>query len=375
MYPVLPSLDASNWLYIAEGFNSILFRWVGDSSSSMNNKALRLFKQAQDPSRSRLSNDGERESFADLQNRYNENYIIPYLDGLDVGIVYSITTGFLESMAQVAEPYRPEKRRRESKIQMNSTICLIHDNLVPPGSISIEIKLKCGFKPDTPYVPLDSVKRKVSRFRMLQYLKVAKGEVPKFSYYEPEDIFSRDPARIMNALNALEDSPQCNLKMFKDGTQCPFDSNIKEPIVKTLSSCKILDQILALQKLDVFDVEGIIYAIDIATNPTWHDLCEKGVVSIYQKIVSGEIAIPNTREEADRFIDNMDIETSRAFIAAFLISQAARDCSIMITFDQSFENPKISVIDMDMKNPNLVYKRYYVIDQETCSFYLKQQSE
>jgi hypothetical protein len=52
----------------------------------------------------------------------------------------------------------------------------------PPVVFSVEIKPKCGFVPATE-------PRGVSRFRMHQALKVAKGEVSRLSRYDPPDLF------------------------------------------------------------------------------------------------------------------------------------------------------------------------------------------
>ncbi len=48
------------------------------------------------------------------------------------------------------------------------------------------------------------------------------GAITGLSDYDPLDLFSMDPGRMRRAIAALLDSPQNNLRVFRDGRPLPF---------------------------------------------------------------------------------------------------------------------------------------------------------
>ncbi|GJP84617.1 hypothetical protein CLOP_g14672 [Closterium sp. NIES-67] len=82
----------------------------------------------------------------------------------------------------------------------------------------IELKPKTGFCPSSPFIaPANHVKTSVPRFLMHQQLKLAEGEVAESSTYNPLDLFSSSPPRVLTALRSLLEHPQNNLRIFADG--------------------------------------------------------------------------------------------------------------------------------------------------------------
>ena len=57
----------------------------------------------------------------------------------------------------------------------------------------------------------------------LQHLSLhMQGAIPRLSEYDPLELFSMDPDRMRRAVAALLDSPQNNLRVFRDGRPLPF---------------------------------------------------------------------------------------------------------------------------------------------------------
>lgn len=83
--------------------------------------------------------------------------------------------------------------------------------------LSIEIKPKQGFLPESYYLPFEhKVKASVCRFHLAQRHKKNKGEISSMSMYCPLDLFSGCPQRMNNALRELLYHPQNNLRVFKN---------------------------------------------------------------------------------------------------------------------------------------------------------------
>ncbi|XP_061430323.1 inositol-pentakisphosphate 2-kinase-like [Lethenteron reissneri] len=87
----------------------------------------------------------------------------------------------------------------------------------PPSEIPtfcIEIKPKCGFLPGAASV-VNPLKRRVCRYCMQQYLKVANGKCRQVSDYCPLDLYSGDGSRMSFAIRSLMKNSQNNFRVFK----------------------------------------------------------------------------------------------------------------------------------------------------------------
>lgn len=372
-FPVFPSNDPTEWKFLAEGSDSILFGYVGTSIDSLKGKAMRLFKKSLLPNKVYITPE-ERKHKLQLHVNYIKRFAGSVLQDIDLGDIYTVTSEFIQKLAEITQPLRSERRVKESVIDVATTICCLHTNHCPMGSLTIEIKPKWGQKPVFPLIPADSVKRTVSRFQLLQRLKLAKGEIKSISEYEPEDLFSNDRQRITRAMEAMIKNPQGNLKFFVDNQQVDVDKKKALKFVDVLLQIPHLNQLLKIQSLDVIDIEGIDMILDRAGQLSWENLVEdQYVIDGVKKMLNGEIKVPETAEEMKKYLENLDEKQCRLLVAAFLIATAAKDCSFMFTFDnpEELKNPAISVIDFDMKYPENLRKYYLDIDRKIVATYLK----
>jgi inositol-pentakisphosphate 2-kinase len=85
--------------------------------------------------------------------------------------------------------------------------------------ISVEIKPKCGFVPDSIYIAdSNSIKRSVSRFEMHQALKLDQHLISEKSKYDPLALFSGSRDMIHEAVKAIYSTPQNNFRVFLNGS-------------------------------------------------------------------------------------------------------------------------------------------------------------
>lgn len=158
--------------------------------------------------------------------------------------------------------------------------------------VCVEIKPKWGALPTAETIhPDNAIKHQTSRFRLQQALKLAQAKIDRVSQYDPIDMFSEEPNRVVASTVALLREPQNNLQLFRDGCPAHF-SGLKsesgaEQLAKILSgwceSASTMDQaavlaaaiqavlhdsgvlggILELQKLDQYDIEGVALVYDL----------------------------------------------------------------------------------------------------------------
>lgn len=109
-------------------------------------------------------------------------------------------------------------------------------------------------------------------------------QVDSISSYNPLDLFSPDPSRVKQAINALFDNPQNNLRIFVDSKRVTWTGQdqdlarveralagfcgslegsavtvLKELLVQRLAGSMILQRLRETQMLDRYDIEGIIH--------------------------------------------------------------------------------------------------------------------
>lgn len=374
MFEKLRGLNAKEWKYLAEGYDSILFSYEGPDNPLFNNMAMRLFKQPRDEERIEFFTPSARELHVRLHQAYIDKFISPVMKHVDQGKPYIVSEEFIHELSKINEEKRPLRRRKESFIQKKCTVVLLHTNKCPKGSFVVEVKPKWGFKPDCCIIPEDSIKRKVSRFQLLQRLKLARGEIKNISSYEPEDLLSQDPVRVERAIDSLIKEPQGNLKVFDDGKPVSLNSDLKGMLVNIFCTMEEFRQLLQLQKLDLWDIEGIMLLLERAGNMSWSDFLRNPSISEgIQKLLNGDMRIPTVKEELLDYVKTLDKTSCQIYVCGFLISQAAKDCSLMLTFKDrnNLENPSISAIDMDLKFPQQIEKRYYRHDKEIVENYLR----
>eukprot|EP00249_Psilotum_nudum_P019133 c27112_g1_i1 orf=384-1436(-) len=334
---------------------------------------------------------------------------------------------------------RPEWRAKNSKIDvMSGDALLILDHSMIPSiagvkwnatpTVSVEIKPKCGFLPISVFIAKENaIKKRVSRFSMHQHLKLARGMIKTVSRYSPLDLFSGSYEKIREAIQALFETPQNNLRVFVDGvlvfgtsagcpdsqssekggTDYPFESVdrtlkriiscrdgkrvslLQRLVLEFLYSSESLSLLLEMQKLDLYDIEGAIHA--------YYKLLQKRnktcLGSENRKVDHG---IADQTKENDLegnalfdWLSSLTLEDCRRVVRDYLIAATAKDCSIMITFKQlpigttvdddftqtyCLENgqnfcSKISFLDLDLK-PLKKMPYYYMLDQEIVKSYM-----
>ncbi|KAJ9674772.1 hypothetical protein PVL29_023980 [Vitis rotundifolia] len=344
-----------------------------------------------------------------------QNVMAPLLGSqhIDAGIRVLVPREFLESVEKNVLCQRPAWRIEAAKVNTNCDhALLLSDHSVFPHSIvkgepciSVEIKPKCGFLPFSRFIAEgNAIKKSVTRFRMHQILKLHQQEIAQISEYEPLDLFSGSKEKIHKAVKALFTTPQNNFRVFLNGSliygglgggtdstsfmvgeafedvlKCVIQAEVGmrmesflHLVSETVSKSGVLDRLLEVQKLDIFDIEGAIHAYyDIVSEPctVCRDLGEDIASHRYTSLHS----IPS--------------DESLKIVRDYLIAATAKDCSLMISFaprkdgdsaspysnvylastDQSFDY-KAYFIDLDMK-PLKKMQYYYELDQKIVSCY------
>jgi hypothetical protein len=289
----------------------------------------------------------------------------------------SVPPEFVRQVQTTSQPLRSARRIAQSDLCLTSTVGILHWNHIPPGSLVVEIKPKWGFLPQCPLIA-QPAKRCVSRFQLMQRLKLQEGEIASISEYDPPDLFSRTDAGVTKALDALIANPQGNLKVFKDRRPSTLEPSEKVALAGHFlelggSLFETMTQLLTLQKLDIWDIENIEPILNAAGNPSWDDLVQdQGVIDGVARLVGDGFRLPSEAAEARRILEQMDRETARIHLAGFLVSQSAKDCSLMIVFPTSIDNvPECFVIDFDLKKPELLLSNYLKADRRIVEAYLK----
>ncbi|KAA8528670.1 hypothetical protein F0562_036025 [Nyssa sinensis] len=326
-----------------------------------------------------------------------------------------VSSEFLESVEDNVRCDRPAWRVDAAKV---NTLCdsalLISDHSVIPNShgilerqicVSVEIKPKCGFLPLSRFIAEgNAIKRKITRFRMHQSLKLHQGEISEISEYNPLYMFSGSKDRVHKAIKALFVTPQNNFRVFLNGslilggsggvaesTSCVIGeafedvlkcviraddglrtTNFLELVAEAVFESGLLDRVLKVQKLDLYDIEGAIHVYyDLVSQPCMvcKDLGEDKLSGRYSSLHS------------------LPLNESLNIVRDYLIAATAKDLSMMIAFrprengdlgspysivflkstGQSFDY-KASFIDLDMK-PLKRMEHYYKLDQKIVSYY------
>lgn len=412
--------DVSDWAYRGEGALNLVLAYTGTSPAFIG-KVLRVQKAPKNGSgkfiRSTVLTAEERLLWNDVKavvssetldvaaQNYVRDVMTPLLgtEHVDAGVRVRVSMEFLECIDKNVLPHRPTWRVDAAIV---NTLCsyalLISDHSVfPHGAkgvpcVSIEIKPKCGFLPQSKYITEENhIKRNVSRFRMHQTMKLHRKEVSEISEYDPLDLFSGIKDRIYKAMRALFRTPQNNFRVFLNGSlifggsgggtnatnsktadsleKCLQDFfNVEEGkrtqallqlLTKTICETGVLQKLLEVQKQDVFDVEGAIHA--------------------YYNIISQPCRACQHvgKDPSSHELHSIPLNESLKIVRSYLIAATVKDCSLIISFrpkwhtksecmdGQEFDH-KAFFIDLDMKPLNKM-ERYYKLDQEIVSNYKK----
>lgn len=437
MEGVLEPKDAGDWIYRGEGAVNLVLAYIGSSPNYVG-KVLRIQKAPRDVSPGCVSDNSlpaltrdeclvwkETEELVsaptqELAEQLYVQYVISPLLGsehVDAGIQVPVSQDFLESVEDKVHCHRPSWRVEAAKVNtLCSSALLLSDHSVFPSAhgnfrgdscITVEIKPKCGFLPHSRFISKENaVKKSVSRFRMHQLLKLHKKETSEISEYDPLDMFSGSKDRVHKAIKALFNTPQNNFRVFLNGVlvfgglgggtestnritgeafedvlRCVIQAddglcttNFLHLVTEVLFTSGLLDQLLKVQKLDVFDIEGAIHA--------YYDIISQSC------IVCGNLG-EDTLSGKYKDLHLMPLDESLKVVKDYLIAATAKDLSMMISFrprefvddeslysgvflestNQNFDY-KASFIDLDMK-PLKKMEYYYELDQKIVRHYLE----
>ncbi|KAI3464923.1 hypothetical protein Pfo_021586 [Paulownia fortunei] len=434
MAAVLQAKDAVEWAYRGEGAVNLVLAYCG-SSPDFVGKVLRLQKVPNNGSEcenghSALTKQecvlwGKFEGIVSAPTReiaeqlYVQKVMCPLLgsEHVDAGIRVHVSREFLEAVDNKVLCQRPSWRVDAAKVNpLCDSVLLIADHSIFPHvsgifkedfCISVEIKPKSGFLPISEFIAEENaVKKRITRFKMHQALKLHQGKISQISKYDPLDMFSGSKDRVQKAIKSLFLTPQNNFRVFLNGSLIfggmdgaadsasymvdrVFQDRLKrvivakdgmhtkhflELVVETLLKSDLLNRFLEVQKLDAFDIEGAIHAYyDIVSQPCMVCL-EKGRNKLLGRYSS---------------IHSMPWDEKLKIVRDYLISATAKDLSMMISFrsrgNMDLESPysvvflestnqtfdyKASFIDLDMK-PLKKMKYYYELDQQIVSCYVQ----
>ncbi|KAM7256338.1 hypothetical protein ACFE04_012079 [Oxalis oulophora] len=430
--------DACDWVYRNEGAANLVLSYTGSSLPSLVGKVMRLPKAPKNgiavigsptfharvtgsvltkheklvwKDYNQLLSSPNREI---LEQLYAQLVISPLLGHqyVDAGMRVRVSKEFLQAVENNITSQRPAWRvdAAEVDVHRDSVIILSDHSLFGPSNvkeepcISVEIKPKCGFVPDSIYIAeRNSIKRSISRFEMHQALKLDTHLISEKSKYNPLNLFSGSKDKIHEAIEALYSTPQNNFRVFSNGSlifgglgggikgtnvvvEKAFEDALKfaihaddgqrtkiflELISEAVYNSKVLNRLLEAQKLDKFDIEGVIHS--------------------YYNVISEPCMACREIDEKDRQryapLHSKSLDENLEIVKNFLIAATAKDTSLMISFrprkqgesvssynnvylkstGQIFEY-KMHFIDLDLK-PMKKIEDYYEMDKKIVCYY------
>ncbi|XP_050414199.2 inositol-pentakisphosphate 2-kinase [Patella vulgata] len=281
---------------------------------------------------------------------------------------------------------------------------IIDDTACGP-TISIELKPKKGFLPQSQYIDKASLRHQVCKYCMHQRLKAREGQWPRPTNYCPLDLFSGNRQRMKHALLGLIHTPQNNLKICKNGVEVygahkqkdlnlllkdfftgdarnKYLSSFLDLVIEILLSPRskggnsietlsfnsqvcynskyvpkshskgdswklpiecVLEKIYSVQSLDELDIDGIY--------PIYQHL-QTHLNSYPQHRSNWGLDGPYSEDWLTRstFTDNSEhLQSAVLKVKKFLISKTVQDCSIMVALQPLVKRPSdmSSVINFD----------------------------
>ncbi|XP_031129608.1 inositol-pentakisphosphate 2-kinase-like [Ipomoea triloba] len=429
---VLDVKDAREWSYRGEGAVNLVLSYRGTSPHFLG-KVLRIQKVPTNGSENENGHPGltmheiilwkDVKELASAPTReiaehfFVQHVMCPLLgsEHVDAGIRILVSREFLEEVEKNVLRKRPTWRVDAAKVNLRSdSILLMSDHSIFPHvtpqeelCICVEIKPKCGFLPVSEFIiESNALKRRTTRFKMHQALKFHQGKISYISGYDPLDMFSRSKDRLDKAIKDLFMTPQNNFRVFVNGGLIfggfgggaestnskagqAFEDALKniifakeegmrtefflELISEAVFSSGLLNRLLEVQKLDIFDIEGAIH--------------------VYYNVISQPCMVcrdlGNDLSKRFNTLHSISMEESWKILRDYLIAATAKDLSMMISFrpredgkressyslvslkstNQNFDY-KASFIDLDLK-PLKKMEYYYELDKKIVSSYVK----
>ncbi|KAL1216267.1 Inositol-pentakisphosphate 2-kinase [Cardamine amara subsp. amara] len=434
---VLEPKDAVDWSYRGEGAVNLVLAYTGSSPTFLG-KMMRIQKMPKDgneygdKSGNGLTTHekliwGEIKDLVTCKNKEIVEYLFvkhvmrPLLGHkhVNAGMRLLVAKEFLECVEKIMTSQRPSWRADAATVDTNRSSVLLMDDLTlfahghveDKPCLSVEIKPKCGFLPSSSFITEENViKKSKTRFEMHQVLKLKKNEISEISEYDPLDLFSGSKDRIHKAIKALYATPQNNFRVFLNGSlvfgglgggigkttskvEQAFEHLLKdiikttkdgnderanhfiELVAETVYSSGVLDQLLDVQKLDKYNIEGAIHV--------YYDLIDQPC-KVCRELEKSKLSNQYS------FMHSVPLDEKVNILKDFLISATAKDCSVMISFrsteaglsrssshsnlhlastKQEFEY-KVHFIDLDMR-PLKKMEVYYELDKKILNTYME----
>jgi hypothetical protein len=263
-----------------------------------------------------------------------------------------------------------------------------HPLRTPQGllSIAVEFKVKCGLKSVSPFLQSYArIKHIMSRYELMQHYKfitsrasqssqMGWGDFTRESTYDPCELCSQDALLIHQALSALIDNPQNNLRVLVnashvygwDQSNDPRDlatelrkvgisdlSNFQSVLVRLIAQEDIFARLQAMQHLDCIDAEGatLVYNRGVSLcggNVTLFDDCLLQFLSSktrpeddrYRSLLPSEVLIAPTDSDADievkldlakSLVSMWSLDEVLQTLRAWMISYSAKDASVILS--------------------------------------------
>lgn len=305
-------MNAHDWLFFAEGGAHIVFRNVNEQSA-LYQFVLKVPKVKP----GRISDQQANLSFVTntIQRWFSPKYIgnihVEQLSD-DVFAALETTVGSQRSVARSkAEPVLTLCRWA----YLERNLCNISSpSRAASKTVTYELKVKCGLKACSPFVPAGSLKEQMDKFSWMQRWKQIQrrschdmmpwGQLAAESSYCPRDLCSGDRQRVRGALQALMSCPQNNLKISLDGVHVygwdkPDISSLfaslgaDEEQLQLLSACvaevvsrePLLRRLELMQCLDLLDTEG--------AHLVYHELERRLPAGALEGYLSDHFALPS----------------------------------------------------------------------------------
>lgn len=385
-------LDASSYTYLAEGRTHVVF------SCHDSPLVLRVYKACAPPGESsdsrpvKIENERASARFSHLiwSSVLNQNAIslerVVYLPLSFVQGLNAILMSCPDRPAHRTKPLQGIGCKSHAQIPgtvMRNALSLDHiqsskEAISDTSDVEnvvwgVEFKPKCGFLTSSPFVPKNSLKRRVSRYHMHQHLKLAQGKVRRVSEYSPLDFFSGDKESQARALRGLIACPQNNLRVFANGVKvfphkeyadltpseyeqsldealraygwnphdksCDLIASFVNAVVSILvKEASLLSRVLSAQRLDEIDIVGAKQILNelVVSQRSSQEINFEDACSVQTMLQACETcpAMFNTKDFVLSTSKRRECNSAQniLLLRRFLLGRTAMDCSLIFAF-------------------------------------------